>query len=88
MFFKKKNKKPRVPMMEQKTYILRFMHDFGHEMELKDVSEDSLNFIRENLGRDEIYVQDRVFINLKSYSWVTVETKHKNRPISEEPLEN
>lgn len=73
MFFNKKKRIP--PRMEHKTYTVRLMHDFGHEMEINNVSEDSLRFIRNNLGRDEIYVQDTICINLKSYSWANIQTK-------------
>lgn len=59
-------------------YRVLLHHDSGgQEVNLDNVSERNLEFIKENLGRDIIYVQGcEIYINLRRFSIAEVSLKN------------
>lgn len=67
----KKRPPPRVENNERR-FNIRLHHGTGHVHTLQGVSSHMVNFITENIGRDEIYVQPTVIVNLREYSMAEV----------------
>ena len=65
---------PPPPQVEQpqKLFKVTLHHRIGNAVELNNVSPKMLSFISSNLGRDEIYVQPNVIINLRDYSMAQI----------------
>jgi hypothetical protein len=68
-----RRKKPRIEHRDEE-YMIRLHHDNGSTVEIH-VSERMLKFIRNNLGRDEIYVQGKLAVNLRHYALLLVDPK-------------
>jgi hypothetical protein len=62
------------PQVEQipKAYKVILHHRTGGSLELENVSLPMITFIRNNIGRDEIYVQENIVINLRDYSMAQI----------------
>lgn len=76
-------KKPAAPRIERQVYVVQLLHDYGHDVELPNVSEENLRFIRENLGRDQIYLQEAVTVNLRSFSFAKHKVQKEKQPTEE-----
>ena len=74
MTFWKKTKPIR---LEHTRSTITLLHDTGHEVIISNITEKNLEFIRENIGRDVIYAQDDVYINLNKFSYATIKNKGK-----------
>lgn len=68
---KKQPPPPRLEKNEQR-FNIRLHHGSGHIHTLQGVSYHMVRFITENIGRDEIYVQPTVIVNLREYSMAEV----------------
>jgi hypothetical protein len=79
-----RSKKQAAPRMERRVYEVKLLHDFGHDIVLPNVSEENLRFIQENIGRDLIYTQELMGVNLRSFSFYNARVQ-KDRPLTDEP---
>lgn len=52
-------------------------HDTGTDVTLEDVTEESLRYIRNNLGRDVIYAQDDTYINLGKFAIAIINSNNQ-----------
>jgi len=55
-------------MIQEKQYNVVLYHDQGHDITLEEMTEKNLKFIRNNLGKDIIYMQGNTFVNLNKFS--------------------
>lgn len=58
--------------LELSRYKVTLLHDTGHQVIISNISEKNLIFIRQNIGKDVIYAQDDVYINLNKFSYASV----------------
>jgi hypothetical protein len=68
------SRKQNPPQVEQipKAYKVILHHRTGNSLELENVSLPMVTFIRNNIGRDEIYAQENIIINLRNYSMAQI----------------
>ena len=59
-------------------YNVVLHHDNGHELTLQNVSSESVGFIRENLGRDILYSQKDIVVNLSKFSIAQMDNNKPN----------
>jgi len=65
-FSKKKPKLP--PLVKSPTvYVIDLHHENGTVITLRDVVEEHFQFLKENVGRDAIYTQDEISVNLRNF---------------------
>lgn len=67
----RKTKPPQVEAVGQR-FDVELYHVTGNVHQVENVSPELLRFIRNNIGRDEIYAQERVVINLREYSMALI----------------
>lgn len=67
----RKAKAPKVEAAGQR-FDVDLYHVTGNIHQVENVSPELLKFIRNNIGRDEIYAQERVVINLREYSMALI----------------
>ena len=60
-----KKKQPKIEMV--RLYNLIMHHTNGTSIEINNVSDPSLKFIQQNIGRDEIYIHDTMCLNLHEF---------------------
>ena len=63
---------------QPKRHDIKLFHDTGSDILLPGVSEKNLKFICNNLGRDVIYVQDKITVNLGKFSIAMVDPEPDN----------
>lgn len=62
------------PQIEQKqmSYKVSLCHRTGNVLEIENVSDKMVLFIKSNIGRDQIYEQQSIAINLRDYSMAQI----------------
>jgi hypothetical protein len=59
-----------------RAYRITLYHDLGNIVTLDGISNTTLDYVRNNVGRDKILTTDGAFLNLSKFSLVNyVETK-------------
>ncbi len=60
-----KKKQPKIETV--RLHNLTMHHTNGTSIEINSVSDPSLKFIQQNVGRDEIYIHDTMCLNLRDF---------------------
>jgi hypothetical protein len=64
-----------------KTYDVILHHDSGAQIQVDRISDITLKFIRDNLGRDRILTTDSIYVNLRRFSIAEVKNINQNRDV-------
>ncbi len=64
---------------EEKRYTVTLHHNSSFTIQVTNISKTSLTYIGANIGRDAVYLSEKVIINLREFCIAEVIVEDKNQ---------
>ena len=64
-------------LKEERKYTVILHHNSSFTIQVTNISKESLIFISVNIGRDAVYLSEKVIINLREFCIAEVEVKNQ-----------